>query len=81
MPRFNPLDLITQNKSIVGFNLSFLFDRDDLIVDGMAALLALVQQGKVQPPAVRTFPLAECGKAHACIESGQSVGKLVLVTK
>jgi NADPH:quinone reductase-like Zn-dependent oxidoreductase len=80
MPRFNPNRLISDNKSIIGFNLSFLFDRDDLVTEAMAALLDLVQNGRIQPPRVTSFPLAQVGEAHRLIESGQSTGKLILTT-
>jgi NADPH:quinone reductase-like Zn-dependent oxidoreductase len=80
MPRFHPHRLITDNKTVVGFNLSFLFDRDDLLAEGMAALLDLANQKLIQPPRVTPFPLAQVGEAHRSIESGQSTGKLVLTT-
>ena len=37
-----------------------------------------VEAGKVKPLVERTFPLAEAGKAHALMESGDFVGKIVL---
>ena len=80
MPRFDPMRLVGDNKSVVGFNLSFLFERDDLIGEGMERLLALVRDGKLAAPAVRAFPLERAAEAHACIESGRTTGKLVLVT-
>ena len=39
-----------------------------------------IEAGKVKPLVDRTFPLAEAGKAHALMESGDFVGKIVLVT-
>jgi NADPH:quinone reductase-like Zn-dependent oxidoreductase len=78
MPRFNPMTLITDNKSVIGFNLSFLFDRDDLVGEGMKALMELVQEGKIHPPKVTLFELEKVGEAHHLIESGKSTGKIVL---
>jgi NADPH:quinone reductase-like Zn-dependent oxidoreductase len=80
MPRFEPLRLINENRSVIGFNLSFLFERDDLLGEGMTALLALAREGKIRPPAVRSFSLREAAEAHRWIETGRSTGKLVLVT-
>ena len=37
-----------------------------------------IEAGKVKPLVERTFPLAEAGKAHALMESGDFVGKIVL---
>jgi NADPH:quinone reductase len=39
-----------------------------------------IASGKVRPPVDRTFPLAEAAKAHALMESGAHLGKIVLVT-
>lgn len=77
-PRFNPIDLPNQNKSIVSFNLSFLFNRRDLLEEGMADMLRWIGEGKLTPPVTRIFPLAQAAEAHKAIESGQSVGKLIL---
>jgi len=30
-PRYNPFHLVGENKGVIGFNLSFLFDRQDLL--------------------------------------------------
>lgn len=62
----------------MAFNLSFLFDLRDLLAESMAQLLHWVQQGKLKVGKVTTYPLKEAGKAHRDIESGQTVGKLVL---
>jgi NADPH:quinone reductase-like Zn-dependent oxidoreductase len=78
MPRFSPVKLFTDNKSVIGFNLSFLFDRDDLIGEGMGTLLSWIHEGKIPPPKVTGFPLEKAGDAHRLIESGQSTGKIVL---
>ena len=78
MPKFDPLRLLTDNKSVIGFNLSFLFDRDDLVTEGMEVLLSLVRDGKIHAPKVTAFSYEQVGKAHHLIESGQSTGKIVL---
>lgn len=79
VPRFNPLHLVGENKGVIGFNLSFLFDRQDLLGQAMRDLLAWANTGRIQPPQVTTFGLADVAKAHQAIESGQTTGKLVLV--
>lgn len=62
----------------MAFNLSFLFDRGDLLVESMSQLLHWVQQDMLKVSKVTTYPLKEAGKAHSDLESGQTVGKLVL---
>lgn len=77
-PRFNPLDLCNQNKSVLAFNLSYLFPRKDLLAEGMGMLAGWVGEGKVVAPPVTTFALERVADAHRAIESGKTVGKLVL---
>lgn len=62
----------------MAFNLSFLFDRGDLLAECMSQLLHWVQQDMLKVSKVTTYPLKEAGKAHSDLESGQTVGKLVL---
>lgn len=77
-PMFDPLKMTNENKSVMAFNLSFLFDRGDLLVESMSQLLHWVQQDMLKVSKVTTYPLKEAGKAHSDLESGQTVGKLVL---
>ncbi|MEZ4379815.1 MAG: medium chain dehydrogenase/reductase family protein [Nannocystaceae bacterium] len=80
-PRFSPLDLTGQNRSLMGFNLSYLFDRRDLLAASMREILGLVVRGELRSPAVTTYPMRAVAEAHRALESGQTVGKLVLVTE
>lgn len=80
-PKFSPLDLITDNKSVVGFNLSFLFSRADLLQESIQQLQEWCAQGKIHPPKVTEFNFTEVAEAHRHLESGQSVGKIVLAVK
>lgn len=78
-PKFSPLDLTTTNKSVMAFNLSFLFDRDDLFLSAMDDLIDLLKDGKISPHPVTTYPLVNAGDAHADLESGLTTGKLALI--
>ena len=77
-PRFNPLALTTDNKSVLAFNLSFVSGRTDLLVPAMQAILRGFAEGWLRAPPVTRYPLAEVARAHADLESAQTVGKLVL---
>ena len=70
--------MVTENKSVMAFNLSFLFDRQDLLEESMAQLLHWVKQGSLKVGKVTAYPFKEAGRAHSDLESGQTVGKLVL---
>ena len=80
MPRFSPLRMTSENKGVVAFNLSFLFDRADLLHAAVDDLTAWVEAGKVSVPKVRAFPLDDVAQAHRALESGETTGKLVLQT-
>ncbi len=78
-PRFDPFRMTGENRSIMGFNLSYLFDRQDLLQTGMIDLLTKFESGLLRLPAVTAYPFEEPARAHRDLESGQTVGKLVLV--
>ena len=78
-PRFSPFSLTTRNRSVLGFNLSFLFDRAELLREAMDQLLGRVEDGSIQPLRVHAYPFEEVAQAHRDLESGQTVGKLVLI--
>ncbi|MBZ0271709.1 medium chain dehydrogenase/reductase family protein [bacterium] len=79
MPRYNPMKLTIDNKSVHGFNLSCMYERRELLAAFMERLLEWAAQGRIAPAPTRTFPLAEAGEAHRSLESGETTGKLVLV--
>lgn len=78
-PRFNPLDMTNGSHSVLAFNLSYLFDRADLMAEGIGQIARWLDEGKLVAPPVVTYPLADVARAHADIESGKTVGKLVLL--
>jgi NADPH:quinone reductase-like Zn-dependent oxidoreductase len=77
-PKFNPLDMVTANKSIVAFNLSFLIEEDDLAKENLSGLLNYANQGKIFPPETTYIPFEKVAEAHQLIESGKSRGKIIL---
>jgi NADPH:quinone reductase-like Zn-dependent oxidoreductase len=78
-PRFNPFDLTGANKTISGFNLIYLFDKVDLFRDIMETLLSWTTEGQLPLAPITAFPFQDVVSAHKAMESGRSVGKLVLV--
>jgi NADPH:quinone reductase-like Zn-dependent oxidoreductase len=79
-PWFSAMELVNRNRSVLGFNLSYMFGRQDLLAESMARILAGFADGTLRMPAVETYPLGQVARAHADLESGRTVGKLVLVT-
>lgn len=80
-PRFNPLDMTTSNRSVLAFNLSFLFDRTDILAEAMTTLGRWAEEGRLRPVPVQEFALERVADAHRAIESGTTVGKLVLAMR
>jgi NADPH:quinone reductase-like Zn-dependent oxidoreductase len=78
MPKFDPMELTLESKTVAGFNLSF-FEKEvemiDLYLNQISSWLA---EGKIIPSAVTVFPIDQVGKAHELIQSGQTSGKLVI---
>jgi len=78
VPRWSPLKMTQENKSLLAFNLSFLFHRMDLLQESMQDLLKWVGQGKISAPPVHSFAFEKVADAHRALESGTTVGKLIL---
>lgn len=78
-PRFNPLEMTSENKSLITFNLSFLFGRRDLFTEGMQEILKWLAEERLKPPKVTTYSLEKVADAHRDLESGKTIGKLILL--
>ena len=78
-PRFNPLAMTGDNRGVLAFNLSYLFEQQALLTEGMTLILSLFGSGELVAPPIATYPLEEVARAHQALESRQTVGKLVLL--
>jgi len=63
---------------VLGFNLSFLFDETDIMLRGLQQLITWLDEGRLTAPTVTEYAFEEVGEAHRALESGQTIGKLVL---
>jgi alcohol dehydrogenase len=74
-PRIDPMRMMSSNRSVMAFNLIWLWDR----VDRLAGLYEPMAAVLRDPPLVgRTFPFNEAPRALRWMKSGESVGKIVL---
>ncbi|MEM8609908.1 MAG: medium chain dehydrogenase/reductase family protein [Myxococcota bacterium] len=78
MPKWSPMTLMHENRGVSGVNMGHLWDEVDLISEEMYALLGLYETGSIKPHVDRGFPLEQAGDAHAFIEDGKNVGKVLL---
>lgn len=76
--RFNPFQMTMENRSVMAFNLSYLFNNREVLEGSMRRLLVLAESGKLPPPRVTTYAFEDVAKAHRDLESGKTMGKLVL---
>ena len=76
-PRFNPLWMTNENKSVLAFNLSYLFTETELLAEAMGQLLGWIESGAIRPPTVTTYPLDRVADAHRDLESARTIGKQI----
>ncbi len=77
-PRFSPFDLVKANKSVMGFNISYLFERQDILGEGLDFVMNKLADGTFRPLPTTSYSFKDVAKAHQAIESGKTTGKLVL---
>lgn len=77
-PRFAPLQLMSDNRSVAGVNLGHLWTAEHLIRPQVEALLRYARDGRLRPRVDRVFPLGEAAAAHRYIHERRNVGKVVL---
>jgi len=76
-PRYDVMEMISSNRSVLAFNLIWLWEQKDR----MQALLEELQTIALPPPHVgHRFAFDDAHGALALLRSGQSVGKVVLET-
>lgn len=74
-PKIDPMKMITDNKSVMGFNLIWLYEQHELFLQLMQELAAL----ELAPPHIgRTFSFDQMPEALELFRSGKTVGKLVV---
>ena len=77
-PKFDAMKMITENKSLICFNVSFLFEEKEMVSETIKGLTEIINENKLKPAKVNEFLFSDVAKAHQYIESGLSVGKIVL---
>ena len=57
-----------------------MFNRTDVLEEAMKFLLRHIEEDTIKAPKVTVFSMSKSGAAHASLESGSTIGKLVLNT-
>ena len=74
-PRIDPLSMIPANKSVLGFNLIWLYERNSLLKE----MVAEISKFGLPPPLVgHQFPMIQMPAAINLFKSGKTIGKVVV---
>jgi NADPH2:quinone reductase len=81
----DPTDLIpllydpAPSQVLTGFNLGVWFEhRVDQSIASLERLVGWIASGQLRVPATRSLPLSDAAEAHRLLETGATVGKVVL---
>jgi NADPH:quinone reductase-like Zn-dependent oxidoreductase len=78
MPRFNPIKMSSESKSVIGLNMLRLWDARGSMEEFSEPLSQWIDQGVLRPVVSRAFPLEQVGDAHRFMGERKNVGKVVL---
>jgi NADPH:quinone reductase-like Zn-dependent oxidoreductase len=78
MPRFNPLKLMRESKSVIGLNMLRLWDEHGSLAAYVEPLRDWLDAGRLRPVVAREFRLDDGPEAHRYIHERKNVGKVVL---
>ena len=74
-PKYDVMDMISDNKSVMAFNLIWLWEQ----VDYLSQLIQEMQTIKISPPHVgHEFDFNDAKVAIECLRQGNNLGKVVL---
>jgi NADPH2:quinone reductase len=74
-----PIGLMMQSKSVLGINMLKIADeKPEVIQECLNAVISLYREKVIEPQIGGEFDTSELAKAHALLESGNTVGKLAI---
>jgi synaptic vesicle membrane protein VAT-1 len=77
-PRFNPLELMQKNATVIGVNLRGVRSRGSLLRRELEDIFRLYADGKIKPVISKTFPLEQAAEAHQYMHDRKNIGKIIL---
>src|SRR3954453_12870216 len=78
VPRFNPIKMSSESRSVIGLNMLRLWDARGTLDEFIEPLAQWVDQGLLHPVVAETFPLERVGEAHRFMGERKNIGKVVL---
>jgi NADPH:quinone reductase-like Zn-dependent oxidoreductase len=79
MPRFNLIKQMSASKSVIGLNVLTLWDHAGTLKPWIDPLIALMEDGTIQPVVAEAVPFDRAPEAHRILAERRNVGKVVLV--
>jgi synaptic vesicle membrane protein VAT-1 len=79
VPKFNPMKLMNDNRSVAGVNLGRMWKAQDVLGAELREVLRLYEQGALKPHIEAVIPFADARSAFQRLQDGTTVGKIVLV--
>ena len=78
MPKFKPIDLMSNNKSVMGYHLGRLPESEIKITNAVKELLKLAEKKQIKPIIDKIFSYEETYKAHEYIQNRKNFGKVLI---
>jgi NADPH:quinone reductase-like Zn-dependent oxidoreductase len=78
LPRYSPLTLMRQSKSVIGLNMLALWDAKSSLDEYVEPLTTMISEGAIRPIVAETFPLERGADAHRYLHARENIGKVVL---
>jgi NADPH:quinone reductase-like Zn-dependent oxidoreductase len=78
MPRFNPIKMASESRSVIGLNMLRLWDARGTLEEFVEPLAQWLDQGLLRPVVSEAFPLERVADAHRYMGERKNVGKVVL---
>jgi NADPH:quinone reductase-like Zn-dependent oxidoreductase len=78
-PLFRPMALMSDNRAVAGVNMGHLWKETALLRREIDALIDLYRRGAIVPHVGGSFPFSRAAEAHAELEFGRNVGKILLL--
>src|ERR1044071_2004369 len=79
-PAIDAGKLLFRSQAVLGFHLSAILERRELVQASITQLLSWMREGKLKIQVGHTLSLKEIRQAHELLASRQSYGKVVLLT-
>jgi NADPH:quinone reductase-like Zn-dependent oxidoreductase len=78
VPRFNPIKMASESRSVIGLNMLRLWDARGSLEEYVEPLNQWLERGLLRPVVAEAFPLERVGDAHRFMGERKNVGKVVL---